>query len=157
MGEGCQKLIGESRYGAESRGEGDESRATYVEDGESLSLASIGVLLAQGDQLLGQTLGFLGLGPCCGYRLVLEEGCDEVSEQSLTVRAAARQMSVFLESACHVFFLSVVCCRCGAVGESSVVLFMRMYKLSEEEILGSTEGIEQCAVVVAQDGRGMEL
>ena len=82
-----------------------EREATYVEDGQSLSLASIGVLLAQSDQLLGQTLGFLGLGPCRGYRLVLEQGCDEVSEQSLTVRAAARQVSVFLESACHVFFL----------------------------------------------------
>ena len=79
---------------------------TYVKDGESLSLAGIGVLLAQGDQLLGQTLGFLGLGPCCGYRLILEEGCDEVSEQSLTVRAAARQVPVFLESACHVFSLA---------------------------------------------------
>jgi hypothetical protein len=31
-----------------------------------------------------------------------------VSEQSLTVRAAARQMSVFLESACHVFSLTSI-------------------------------------------------
>lgn len=94
---------------------------TYVEDGKSLSLAGVGVLLAQGDQLLSQTLGFLGLGPCCGYRFVLEERCDEVSEQSLTVRAAARQVSVFLESACHIFFLSVVSCRSGAVGELTAV------------------------------------
>jgi hypothetical protein len=98
-------LFEESGYGQESR---ERERATYVKDGQSLSLAGIGVLLAQGDQLLGQTLGFLCLGPCRGYRLVLEEGCDEVSEQGLTVRAAARQMSVFLESACHVFSLTSI-------------------------------------------------
>lgn len=106
MSEFCQQLFEGIGGGQESRDRGDKRMATYVEDGESLSLAGVGVLLAQSDQLLGQTLGFLGLGPCCGYRLVLEEGCDEVSEQSLTVRAAARQVSVFLESACHVFSLT---------------------------------------------------
>jgi hypothetical protein len=96
----CKRVLLETEYER-----GDQRQATYVEDRESLSLAGVGVLLAQGDQLLGQTLGLLCLGPCCGYRLVFEEGCDEVSKQSLTVRAAARQMSVFLKSACHDFSL----------------------------------------------------
>ena len=106
MSEFCQNLSEESGGGQESRDGNGKRVTTYVEDGESLSLAGIGVLLAQGDQLLGQTLGFLGLRPCCGYRLVLKQRCDEVSEQSLTMRAAARQVSVFLKSACHDFSLT---------------------------------------------------
>lgn len=86
---------------------------TYVEDGESPSLAGVGIFLAQGDQLLSQTLGFLSFGPCCVYRFVFEQRCDEISEQSLTMRAGARQVSVFLESAGHSFFFAVVSCPSG--------------------------------------------
>lgn len=32
---------------------------------------------------------------------MLEEGCDEVAEESLTVRGAAPEMAVFLEAAGH--------------------------------------------------------
>lgn len=96
-----------SRVGARKAKKQAEAQAreerSYVENGQRLSLAGFGVLFAQRNQLLGQPLGFLGFWPGGGYGFVFEERGDEVSEQGLPVRAAARQVSVFLESARHFF------------------------------------------------------
>lgn len=40
--------------------------STYVENLQCTSPTRFGVLLAQGNQLLGQALGLFGLGPCRG-------------------------------------------------------------------------------------------
>lgn len=61
---GAKGLVGADGI-TKSRGEGGP--ATYVEYGQSASLASLGILLAQGDEFLGQTLGLLSLVPCGGY------------------------------------------------------------------------------------------
>lgn len=41
----------------------EDGERTYVEDGECASLAGFGVLLAQCDEFLGQSLGFLCFVP----------------------------------------------------------------------------------------------
>lgn len=43
------------------------------------------VFLAEGDDFLGEALGFFGFGPCRLDRFVLEERCHEVSEKGLSV------------------------------------------------------------------------
>lgn len=43
------------------------------------------------------------------------------------------------------------------MGESRAVSFELTWYLSKEKIPESTVGIEQCAVIVAQDGCGMQL
>jgi hypothetical protein len=44
------------------------------------------VFLAQRHQLLGQSLRFLCLVPCCRYGFVLEQGSDEISKERLSMR-----------------------------------------------------------------------
>lgn len=46
---------------------------TYIENLQSASAAGLGVLLAQRDQLVCQTLGLLGLGPCGCDGFILKE------------------------------------------------------------------------------------
>lgn len=74
---------------------------TYVESRQRCSPASLGVLLAQGNQFLCQSLGLLGLGPCCCDRLVLEKGCDQIPKQCLTVSRVTAEVTVFVRAAGH--------------------------------------------------------
>lgn len=67
--------------------------ASYIKRRQCAFPTGFGVLLAQGDQLLGQSLRLLGLGPCGCDGFMLEEGGDEVAEQSLSVRGLAAQMA----------------------------------------------------------------
>lgn len=74
---------------------------TYEEDSQCPSPAGFCVLLAQRDQLLRQSLGLLGLGPCRRDGLMLEEGGDEVAEEGLSMRRLPAEMAVFGRAAGH--------------------------------------------------------
>lgn len=76
----------------------------YVENGLRAPAASVGVLFTQGDELLGEALGFFGFVPGRGDGFVLEEGGDEVAEEGLSVGGAAVQMAVFEGAAGHGWF-----------------------------------------------------
>ena len=58
----------------------------YEEELQRLTFASLRVLLAQRDHLLGQPLGLLRFVPCCRDALMLDQGCDQVSEERSSVR-----------------------------------------------------------------------
>lgn len=74
---------------------------TYVENRQGLLSTRSGVLLSQGDELLRQSLGLLGLGPCGGDGFVGEERGDEVAEQGLPVRGLTAEMAVLCGAPCH--------------------------------------------------------
>lgn len=73
--------------GGGERGEGGGE--TNVEDLSCAATAGFGVLLAHGDEFLGEALGFFGFGPGGGDGFVLEEGSDEIPEEGLAVRGGA--------------------------------------------------------------------
>ena len=58
---------------------------SYVEYALNLHLCSLCVSLPESNDLLGKSLSFLCLVPCCRDRLVLEQRGDEVSEKSLSM------------------------------------------------------------------------
>jgi len=64
--------------------------------------AGDGVSLAQRDELFGEPLRLFRFRPGGGDGFVLEEGGDEVAEESLAVGAVAREVPVFDGSAGHV-------------------------------------------------------
>lgn len=74
---------------------------TYIENLQSTSPTSLRVLLAQGNQLVGQPLGLLGLVPCRCDRLVLEKRGDQIAEQGLSMGGLAAQVPVFSSAAGH--------------------------------------------------------
>lgn len=74
---------------------------TYVEYFLRLCTTRVGVLLAEGDELLGQPLGFFGFGPGRPDGLVGDEGGDEVAEEGLAVGGRAVQVPVFQGTARH--------------------------------------------------------
>jgi hypothetical protein len=59
------------------------------------------VLLPQRHELLGQPLRLLCLVPCCRYRFVLEERCDEVAQKCLPMRRRPAQGAVLHVAARH--------------------------------------------------------
>lgn len=78
-----------------------EFRITYIENLQSPSSARLRVLLAQSDQLIGQPLGLLCLGPCRCDRFILEKRGNQVSKQGLSMRRIAAQVPIFSSSAGH--------------------------------------------------------
>lgn len=79
----------------------DRGAASYIKRRQCALPARFGVLLAQGDQLLGQSLRLLGLGPCGCDGFMLEERGDEVAEEGLSVRGLAAQMAEFGSTSGH--------------------------------------------------------
>lgn len=65
------------------------------------SSTGVCVFLTKGDEFFGETLGFFGLVPSCGYGFMGEEGGNEVAEEGLSVRGLAAKMAVFQGSAGH--------------------------------------------------------
>lgn len=59
--------------------------STHVENGHCVPLARFSVLLCQRYHMLGQTLCLLCLVPCRVYLLLLDERCDKVAKEGLTV------------------------------------------------------------------------
>jgi hypothetical protein len=51
--------------------------------------------LSQSNQFFGQALRFFGLGPCRGDGFMFDEGCNEVSQEGLSVRGTSAKMTVF--------------------------------------------------------------
>lgn len=62
---------------------------TYVEYALRLCATRIGIFLAQGYQLLGQSLRFFGFGPGRLYGFVSYERGDQVAEEGLAVGGLA--------------------------------------------------------------------
>ena len=62
---------------------------------------SIGVLLSESYELLGESLGFFGFGPGGFDGFMGYEGGDEVSKEGLPVGGAAVEMAVFHMAASH--------------------------------------------------------
>lgn len=50
---------------------------------------------AQCNQFFGQALRFFGLGPCRCDGFMFDEGCDEISQEGLSVRRTSAEMTVF--------------------------------------------------------------
>lgn len=74
---------------------------TYEEYTLRLGTTRIGIFLAQGYQLLGQSLRFFGFRPGRLYGFMGYKGGDEVAEEGLAVRGVAVQMPVFQSAASH--------------------------------------------------------
>lgn len=62
---GFLKQVSQLVQGQTCRDIAKEVIITYVENLQGPSAAGLSVLLAERDQLVCQSLGFLGLGPCC--------------------------------------------------------------------------------------------
>ena len=80
---------------------------TYIENTLGTTPGCLGVALGEGDELLGQALGLLGLGISGVDGLVLDERGDQVAQQSLAMRRATAQVPVFDVGAGH--------CVCGVL------------------------------------------
>lgn len=75
--------------------------ATYIEDTLCLPPRRLVVPLCQGDELIRQALCLLGLGPCCLYRLLLDERGDQVAKEGLPVGRVAAEGPEFHVTTCH--------------------------------------------------------
>ncbi len=74
---------------------------TYEEYTLRFRAARVGVFLAQGYELLGQSLRFFGFGPGRLDGFVGYEGGDEVAEEGLAVGGLAVQMPILQGAAGH--------------------------------------------------------
>lgn len=86
--------------------------ATYIENTLCLPPRRLVVPLCQGDELIRHALCLLSFGPCCLYRLLLDEGGDQVAKEGLSVGRVAAEGPEFHVAACH------LCCVLGGIAPS---------------------------------------
>ncbi len=114
--------------------------ATDKENGLGFSPGDFVVLLGVGDELLGEALGFFGLGPGRVDGLVLDQRGDEVAEEGFAVGRVARELAVFHVAACHGGLSGKERDWGGLVGEGGG---------------GAMEGVGCCVVVWSSTCRGL--
>ena len=85
----------------------------YVEYSLRFRSTRVGVLFAEGYELLGQALCFFRFGPGRLDGFVGYEGGDEVAEEGLAVRGRAIQMPVFQVAAGHGLESETLWCSAG--------------------------------------------
>lgn len=74
---------------------------TYIEVGLGLVPGSLGVSLAQSDELFRDPLSLLRLGPCCRNGLVIDQGSHQVPQQGLAMRRRPTELSELADGGWH--------------------------------------------------------